>query len=200
MHPMTERMESPLRREQIAEAALKIVVEQGIGAVTVRRVAEAVGISAAALYRHYKNKADILAAVLEEHHEIHLDILRKAKAATKTPLESLRYQYLAIMRLVERYQALPVIFLSDVLWFEEKRLRDLKLQHHQMMRENLVALITQGQEQGEIRTDIRAEEIFVHYLGLIAMPALMGARCSGDVDMPLQTAANWELFVHAVSM
>ncbi|MHC1711511.1 MAG: TetR/AcrR family transcriptional regulator [Solidesulfovibrio sp.] len=200
MHPMTERMESPLRREQIAEAALAIVVEQGIGAVTVRRVAEAVGISAAALYRHYKNKADILAAVLEEHHEIHLDILRKAQAATKTPLESLHYQYLAVMRLVVRYQALPVIFLSDVLWFEEKRLRDLKVEHHRMVRETLVAVIAQGQEQGEIRTDIRAEEIFVHYLGLIAMPALMGARCSGDVDMPLQSAANWEFFVRAVSV
>ena len=50
---MAERLESPLRREQIAEAALDIVVRQGIGAVTVRRVAEAVGISAAALYRHY---------------------------------------------------------------------------------------------------------------------------------------------------
>ena len=63
---MAERLESPLRREQIAEAALAIVVEHGIGAVTVRRVAEAVGISAAALYRHYKNKGDILAAILEE--------------------------------------------------------------------------------------------------------------------------------------
>ena len=69
---MTERLDSPLRREQIAEAALAIVVEQGLGAVTVRRVAEAVGISAAALYRHYKNKADILRAVLEEHNEIHM--------------------------------------------------------------------------------------------------------------------------------
>jgi DNA-binding transcriptional regulator YbjK len=35
---MAERLDSPLRREQIAEAALTIVVEQGLGAVTVRRV------------------------------------------------------------------------------------------------------------------------------------------------------------------
>lgn len=197
---MAERMESPLRREQIAEAALNIVVEQGLGAVTVRRVAEAVGISAAALYRHYKNKADILEAVLEEHHEIHLANVRKAKAECASPIQALHHLYLGIMRLVERYRALPVVFLSDVLWFEEKRLRDLKMKHHRMMRETLVELINAGQQQGEIRTDIRAEELFVHYIGLIAMPALMRARNPEDVDMPRQIAANWELFAHAVTI
>jgi len=197
---MAERMESPLRREQIAEAALTIVVEQGLGAVTVRRVAEAVGISAAALYRHYKNKADILEAVLEEHHEIHMANVRKAKAVCNTPLATLKYLYMDIMKLVERYRALPVVFLSDVLWFEEKRLRELKLEHHRLLRETLVELLAKGQEQGEIRTDIRPEELFVHYLGLIAMPALMRARNPEDVDMPRQIIANWELFAHAVTV
>jgi AcrR family transcriptional regulator len=194
---MAERMESPLRREQIAEAALALVVEQGLGAVTVRRVAEAVGISAAALYRHYKNKGDILQAVLEEHHEMHMANIRKARAEGKTPLDALRLLYAMVMKLVERYRALPVVFLSDILWFEEPRLKELKMAHHHAMRETLVDLITQGQAQGEIRTDIRPGELFVHYLGLIAMPALMLARSDEEVDMARQTEANWKLFLQA---
>jgi AcrR family transcriptional regulator len=195
---MTERLESPLRREQIAEAALTIVVEKGLGAVTVRRVAEAVGISAAALYRHYKNKGDILQAVLEEHHEMHLANIRKAKAVTASPLTALRLLYCDVMKLVERYRALPVVFLSDILWFEEPRLKKLKMEHHRATREAIISLLTQGQAQGEIRTDIRAEELFVHFLGLVAMPALMSARDPSEVDMPRQIQANWELFAHAV--
>jgi AcrR family transcriptional regulator len=195
---MAERMESPLRREQIAEAALTLVVEQGLGAVTVRRVAEAVGISAAALYRHYKNKADILQAVLEEHHEMHMANIRKARTQTNSSLEALRLLYTTVMQLVERYRALPVVFLSDILWFEEPRLKNLKMEHHHAMRDTLIELITQGQGQGEIRTDIRAEELFVHYLGLIAMPALMLARDTSEVDMPRQVQANWELFAQAI--
>lgn len=195
---MAERMDSPLRREQIAEAALTLVVEQGLGAVTVRRVAEAVGISAAALYRHYKNKADILQAVLEEHHEMHMANIRKARAQAKSPLEALRILYASVMHLVERYRALPVVFLSDILWFEEPRLKNLKMEHHRAMRETLVELIDQGQSQGEIRTDIRPEELFVHYLGLIAMPALMLARSTDEVDMQRQSKANWTLFAQAV--
>ncbi|MGD9608444.1 MAG: TetR/AcrR family transcriptional regulator [Desulfovibrionaceae bacterium] len=195
---MTERMESPLRREQIADAALTLVVEQGLGAVTVRRVAEAVGISAAALYRHYKNKADILQAVLEEHQEMHLANIRKAKAVSPSPLEALHWLYNSVMKLVMRYRALPVIFLSDILWFEEPRLKELKMAHHRIMRESLVELLTKGQAMGEIRSDIRPQELFVHYLGLIAMPALMSARGPDEVDMNRQTKANWEMFAAAV--
>ena len=195
---MAERLDSPLRREQIAEAALAIVVEQGLGAVTVRRVAEAVGISAAALYRHYKNKGDILQAVLEEHNEIHMANIRKAKLASSSPLDALHILYLGVMKLVQRYRALPVVFLSDILWFEEPRLKELKMKHHQTTRTSIMELISQGQAQGEIRVDIRPEELFVHYLGLIAMPALMSARNPAEVDMVLQAQANWELFAHAV--
>lgn len=195
---MAERLDSPLRREQIADAALAIVVEQGLGAVTVRRVAEAVGISAAALYRHYKNKGDILQAVLEEHHEIHMANIRKAKQATTSSLEALRTLYVEVMKLVQRYRALPVVFLSDMLWFEEPRLKELKLRHHRMMRESIMEILAQGQARQEIRADIRPEELFVHFLGLIAMPALMSVRSPNDVDMERQTQANWKLFANAV--
>jgi AcrR family transcriptional regulator len=90
-------------------------------------VAEAIGISAAALYRHYRNKSDILAAVLEEHHEIMAEIIRKSRAEASTALDALRRLYLQSMALVEKYCALPVIFLSDALWHGDLRLRELKL-------------------------------------------------------------------------
>ncbi|OLN30260.1 transcriptional regulator, TetR family [Desulfovibrio sp. DV] len=196
---MTERLDSPLRREQIAEAALAIVVSQGIGAVTVRRVADAVGISAAALYRHYKNKAAILKAIIEEHQEFFMANIRQAKAEASSPLDAIRRLYFSSMALVNRYCALPVVFLSDVLWFEETQLRDLKLKHHKLLREIIIDLIHAAQKSGEIRTDVRPEEIFVNFIGLIAMPAMIQARTPEDLDMPRQTTANWELFAHAVA-
>ncbi|NMC50481.1 MAG: TetR/AcrR family transcriptional regulator [Desulfovibrio sp.] len=196
---MAARMESPLRREQIAEATLRLVVDEGLGAVTVRRVAEAIGISAAALYRHYKNKSDILAAVLEEHHEIMAEIIRRSRAEAATALDALRRLFLQSMALVEKYCALPVIFLSDALWLGDLRLRELKLTHHRLFREAMLDLISSGQDSGEVRADIRPDEIFVFFLGLVGMPALMRARRPEEVDLPLQTSANWELFARAVA-
>lgn len=50
----------------IAMAALRILEGEGAGAVTMRRVANAVGITAMAIYRHYPNRAALLNAVAED--------------------------------------------------------------------------------------------------------------------------------------
>ena len=50
---MAKRMPTLVRREQIAEAALTLLAEQGLGGLTARNVAKAVGLTAPALYRHF---------------------------------------------------------------------------------------------------------------------------------------------------
>jgi AcrR family transcriptional regulator len=48
---------------RIAEVAQRILVEQGAEAVSMRRVGEAVGVTAMAIYRHYPNREALLRAV-----------------------------------------------------------------------------------------------------------------------------------------
>jgi len=53
------------RKEQIVNAARKLVIEVGSENVTVRRIAEEVGFTEAAIYRHFKSKKDILYLLVE---------------------------------------------------------------------------------------------------------------------------------------
>ncbi|MBT2224353.1 TetR/AcrR family transcriptional regulator [Nonomuraea sp. NEAU-A123] len=48
---------------RIADVAQRILVEQGAEAVSMRRVGEAVGVTAMAIYRHYPNREALLRAV-----------------------------------------------------------------------------------------------------------------------------------------
>jgi AcrR family transcriptional regulator len=52
--------------EKIAAAASRLLGSEGADAVTMRRVAEAVGITAMAVYRHYPNRAGLLNALADE--------------------------------------------------------------------------------------------------------------------------------------
>jgi AcrR family transcriptional regulator len=52
--------------ERIASAARKLLQREGSDAVTMRRVAEAVGITAMAVYRHYPNRAGLLNKLADE--------------------------------------------------------------------------------------------------------------------------------------
>ena len=94
---MTERRTPrSLSREAIVDAALAVLDAEGLDAVTMRRVAEALGTGPASLYAHVEDKDEMVAAVLDriiaevplpdpidpEHWEDQLkDIGRAARAA-----------------------------------------------------------------------------------------------------------------------
>ncbi len=52
-------------RTRILDAARSLFLEEGVEAVTMRRVAERVGVTATALYRHFEGKDALLSAVLD---------------------------------------------------------------------------------------------------------------------------------------
>jgi TetR/AcrR family tetracycline transcriptional repressor len=58
--------EEPLTRKRILEAALSLVDEEGIGAVSMRRLAKELGIDPMAIYHHLPNKRALLSALIEE--------------------------------------------------------------------------------------------------------------------------------------
>ena len=52
-----------LSRERIRDVALELIDEHGLSALSMRRLADALGVQAASLYTHYATKDDVLDAV-----------------------------------------------------------------------------------------------------------------------------------------
>ncbi len=53
------------RRHQVAQAALRTIVEDGIAHFTTRAIASRVGISDGSIFRHFENKEEIVLAAME---------------------------------------------------------------------------------------------------------------------------------------
>jgi len=65
MTRVTVQPRSPLTRDRVLRAAVGIADEQGIAALTMRRLGEVVGAEAMSLYHHVSNKEDILDGIAE---------------------------------------------------------------------------------------------------------------------------------------
>jgi AcrR family transcriptional regulator len=55
----------PLTRDRVIEAALRVMDEEGLEAVSMRRVAREVGVEAMSLYHHVEDKEDLLDGICE---------------------------------------------------------------------------------------------------------------------------------------
>jgi len=67
---MTERKPSDSRRREIVDAALKVIAEQGLARFTSLAIAREVGVSDAALFRHFATKEAIVLAVIDRVEEV----------------------------------------------------------------------------------------------------------------------------------
>jgi|JTFP01.1.fsa_nt_gb AcrR family transcriptional regulator len=197
---MAKRLTTTIRREQIAEAALALVAEQGVGALTARNVARAVGVTAPALYKHFPGgKGDILASVLDLLDNVKTEGIRHAVEEPGSALTKLRRCYDLHISVVERYRALPNLVLSDALWSDETQLRERLLLNHQRHQAEVAEIIRLGQRTGEIRADIDADQIFVQFLGQFLTIAILYSRRGDMIDPKTQAEANWKMFVRGVS-
>jgi len=76
-------------RDKIFEAARELYLEQGIEGVSMRKIGDAVGVSATAIYRHFDSKEDLINAIVVEGLTILADHLRPA-LETGTAYDKLR--------------------------------------------------------------------------------------------------------------
>jgi AcrR family transcriptional regulator len=62
---MPVKRREPLSRERVLRAAIELADEEGLEALTMRRLAKALGVEAMSLYNHVRNKEELLAGILD---------------------------------------------------------------------------------------------------------------------------------------
>lgn len=93
----TSERSTPLTRESISAAALQLIDQKGLDGLSMRRLGKDLGVEAMAFYHHFKNKGELLDAVLERL----LDEVSLPPRGEVPPLERLKvmstsYRQLAI--------------------------------------------------------------------------------------------------------
>ncbi|MEZ3182538.1 TetR/AcrR family transcriptional regulator [Streptomyces pimonensis] len=63
--PARRTVQPPLSRDQITAAALAVADAEGVGAVTMRRIAQHLGCGTMSLYRHVRNKDELLELMVD---------------------------------------------------------------------------------------------------------------------------------------
>ena len=104
---MTQRQSTEARREQIADATLKIIGRDGVGGFTTLAIAREVGIAEGTIFRHFNSKQEVVLAAIARLEE---RLLADVPTASEDPIDDLGRFFRARMRLVGRSPGLARLF------------------------------------------------------------------------------------------
>ncbi|RPI26982.1 MAG: TetR/AcrR family transcriptional regulator [Acidobacteria bacterium] len=194
-----EKLQSEVRQEQLARAALALIAADGLKKLSVARVAQRVGLVPSAIYRHFAGKNELLDAVLEVIREqLHANVAAVSDQ-TRDPMERLELLLMAHVRLIRENQGFQRVIFSDEL---DNGLPDRKVRVYTMISgylKRVAGIVAEGQLSGSIRKDIDPDTVSVMFLGLIQPAAILWHMSAGKFDITRHVNKAWPVFRAAIT-
>lgn len=153
------------RRQQIADAALKVVGEYGVQGTTMARVAQAVGISGPALYKHFANRAEMLEAAMDlllERVVSWLDSSDNPNALER--LRELGSRHAS--SIATDYEGVIAPLFEFAASGPRSHLTEQMALRQRAALQKFVDILIEGQQQGTIRKDIDTQVVAWSLIGL----------------------------------
>lgn len=193
-----EKLDTEVRQEQIAQAALGLIASHGLRGLSVAGVARRVGLVPSAIYRHFKGKDEVLDAAIGHIQGRLLDNVRAVCEEAQDPLERLRLLLMRHIKLIRENQGIPrIVFSEDVYNGHPER----KARVYGIIKRyvgEVEEIVRQGQRGGRIRPDLDPGAVSVMFLGLIQPAAILWHMSEGEFDVTKQAERAWKIFGEAV--
>lgn len=174
------------RKSEIVEAALRLADKLGPDRLATGQIAEAVGLTQAALFRHFPKKQDLWEAVAARIGEKFQQRWRAIERGPVDPADRLRAIVTAQLKLIQSMPAIPAILLSRELHVENRRLRAIFAEFMTNFHHRIERLIDAGQRDGVLRGDIEAKDAAFLVIGLVQGLVLRWSLSGRSFDLPAE--------------
>lgn len=143
--------EQPSRRQQILETlAMELEKSPGVP-ITTAGLARAVGVSEAALYRHFASKAKMFEALIEFIEESVFGLVNRILEDEKSALIRCEKIISMVLRFAERNPGITRLLTGDVLVGEPERLRRRVDKFYERLETQLKQVLREGEANQEIK-------------------------------------------------
>ena len=196
---MTDKLDTGIRQEQIAQAALALVAQYGLERLNVADVARRVGLVPSAIYRHFKGKDEVIDTVLQLVRDRLLDNVRAVREESPEAIERLRLLVFRHMALIRDNQALPRVVFSEEIYAGRPSRRARMFKAIQTYLGKVAEIVREGQRDGTIRESLDPATVSVMFLGLIQPAAILWHMSDGKFDVTRHTTKAWQVFREAIA-
>ena len=183
------RIHTEERQAQIIDEAIRIIHESGYSALGIRKLAERVGITEPAIYRHFASKDEIIAGILDRVLDMGNTMLARL-AEVQTAREKIRHFVLFHFEFLQQNPELTSVVFSENLFHTnpllKSKLQRLIRSRHQMLK----GLIEAAQEEG-VLVEVDADALTVLIIGNVRLIVLEWRLADFDFDLKARGQRAW---------
>lgn len=148
------------RQTEILTASIRLAARSGVHALTIKNISSEIGLTEAAIYRHFQSKRDIMLGIIKLFSASSLKDFEAISDSEKSSLDELKKLILRRIDQFEKFPEIAYIMLSVDIFMHDEELSLAAINSIHKHREFILALITAGQEKGEIKKDADPKELF----------------------------------------
>jgi len=153
------------RQIEIIHASKDLIGRKGIQNLTIKNLAEKMSFSEPALYRHFKDKTEILKSLLLFHREIIKSGIFKILNSDQSSLE--KFQKILEFKFdhIKKNPAIVMVIFSETSFQYSSLLSSIVSKIMKQRSKKIIELLKEGQKNHEIRNDINPEQLATIIMG-----------------------------------
>lgn len=181
MNERPQYLRAEERRAATVQAVVDLAAEQNPAEITTTAIADRMGLTQGALFRHFPNKDAILEATMSWVSERLLARVDKAAEGAATPAAALEAMFMTHIDFVARHPGVPRMLFGELQRAGEtlpkRMVQTLIRQYEQRLRR----LMEAGKAQGELHAELNVDAAAVLFIGTIqglVMQSLLAGKVS----------------------
>ncbi len=188
------------RQMELVESAIAIIAEQGMERLTTKNLAAAIGVTEAALYRHFSSKNELMRMVLSYFEKLSTNVLEEIRIAGLDPTESIRRFVLDRYKLFSGKPALAKVMFSEEIFTSFPAFSDhyQKIMHKH--KSEVVAYILRGQAEHLIRQNMDANQIFRIVVGSMRFTVMQWNLSGQHFDLMAEGSALLDTIIELIEV
>ncbi|HUX31370.1 MAG TPA: TetR/AcrR family transcriptional regulator [Thiobacillus sp.] len=201
--PQRKRLGADERREEIIRVTLELAAKQGVDDVTTQDMAQAMGVTQGAVFRHFLSKDAIWLAVMQWVRDRLMSVLGRAAEQGHGPLDALQRMFFAQINFIASHPAIPRVLISEHLHGRSAALRRLATEIMLGYEAKITGLLADAQAQGLARADLDIHAAATLYVGMIQglvmqTSILRGQRTLTARTLTAEAARTFPVFMQAI--
>lgn len=186
------------RRLITVETVIELAAEQNPNDITTSAIANRMGLTQGALFRHFPNKASIHTAVMEWVANRLLSTLDKVILGAPSAIAALEAMFLAHAEFVAEHPGVPRILFGELQRAEKTASKRLVQALIKQYGERLHRLIEEGKKNEELDAQLDTEAFALLFLGSI-QGLVMQSLLAGDADFIRRNAPRvFAVYCHGI--